>query len=751
MNSVTIIVSEVYNVKHAHQQSDLRRIRLLVEGYPSQIDGNCDIDVSSNPGWIKLLITWQIKYSLRFDVCSITHLHDRLLTHLYLKICGDGTINSLHELPWELLERGNCKWDAAEGWLPISVSRVLQKPHSSRPQSHMRDFNILLLTARSSIGSDVAYCLIGKTVHEIVGRARARGSNVNIGLVRPGTWKSLVAAIKAKPVGFFSLVHFDTHGEVSERKGQNRLGELLGERKVRYLVLNACRTARVTDKPESNFACTLIASGLEVCIAMSYDASVSMAICFLSAFYENLLINNLPIVESASRARTDVRNKTVRMGRFNEPVVLRDDIVPVVYECGTQSTLTITSQAVHSAAGADSHDPYLSADSLGELSSLDLDILKLESILSHDKVILVSGNLGCGQTELANRCADWWLKTKFCTAAIRLRTVSAVRAWLKGQESQEQNAQVAIPADIIGNDPSLQSLIMLEDLDLLCSRSSGLATTTDGPLALIDCQKVIHRVQTSNARDRVLVFTSASLEYTKLAFPSVPRYEMARVSVYEALAMTKVAMKYPDCQNTLRDPLAVSVLHSIVEDSRRNAAFLHFHVPKVVRSNESIHSLYSKVFALGRLLPNSILSISRPMDCFSRFHKDAQRLLVHQPLAYWIILSLTFFRTSFPRDYRWTWMFKLMEKSYLSPKPPRLNFECIEQIWTPTADMPEFSTIPREQNWENAWVHVFTVLSSHGLARTIIRDKPSDDTWDFKSIASCRSHARMGNPKRRDG
>jgi NB-ARC domain/CHAT domain len=104
---------------------------------------------------------------------------------------------------------------------------------------------------------------------------------------------------------------------------------------IRVAIMNACRSSALTtgaeSDAESSFAQVLIASGIAIVLGMSYNISEGGALEFVHQFYQQLLLHNRSLADSASGARAALSKNRKRNARFGLVVEVDDWIIPSLY------------------------------------------------------------------------------------------------------------------------------------------------------------------------------------------------------------------------------------------------------------------------------------------------------------------------------------------------------------------------------------------------------------------------------------
>lgn len=141
---------------------------------------------------------------------------------LHLLVFGDGTMNSLHSLRWELTERVVCCHPAAA--ITISrVSNLILTPPCDRKPNLDRPLNILYVSARPGLEEDISYRAISRQIWDLMEMTSEDPPQAKMEFVRPSTWIGFKTMLESRGPGYFDIVHFDMHGTVSRRAGKDTL------------------------------------------------------------------------------------------------------------------------------------------------------------------------------------------------------------------------------------------------------------------------------------------------------------------------------------------------------------------------------------------------------------------------------------------------------------------------------------------------------------------------------------------------
>ncbi len=316
------------------------------------------------------------------------------------------------------------------------IERQLDRGHDplELPKDLPRDcINILFVTARPYEG-DVRFRSLSRPVVEWI---EQRELPARVTILRPPTFERLREHLRERPA-YYHIVHFDGHGGYGmaadadgnaaphrfkgpqgrlifeTEHGQPdavpaaKLGALLREHRIPVMVLNACRSAMVSDGAGDAFAsvaASLLRAGIRSVVAMAYSLYVSGAEEFLPAFYRRVFESG-NLAEGMRAGRQAMLAKDGRVcarGRFP----LEDWLVPVVYQqdppdlsFGAGNRAVIEKPELPPEA-RDSENPY-------GFVGRDSALLQLERALRRPPAgILIHGLAGVGKTTLARGLMQW--------------------------------------------------------------------------------------------------------------------------------------------------------------------------------------------------------------------------------------------------------------------------------------------------------------------------------------------------------
>lgn len=386
----------------------------------------------------------------------------KLHSHLsQIQIIIESKTPDFQSLHWEAL-----KDEDSPRPLSIDANIIRRVINTSSIQVQVKTspiINLLIVTARPNEEKDVAYRTISRPIIDLIQKAKLR---VNAEILRPGTFEALSKHLELKGQGFYHILHFDVHGRVGtyeqirngldsyqytyqSRYGQKDLspyegkkafiffegeyigdwnpvdaedlGKLLTGKGIPICILNSCQSGMHTssqDIHEMSLGSTLIGSGMQLVVAMKYSVTVTAAKILMEQIYQSLF-NEIDLVNSVRIGRLELYNCKVRQVYFNNKVDLEDWLLPVLYQ-NQQVDLRLrnfTFEEEESYYEELNQRNNYTPPPFGFIGR-DLEILKIERLLSRHNCLLIRGMGGTGKTELLKYLQDWWVKTKFSDSVI---------------------------------------------------------------------------------------------------------------------------------------------------------------------------------------------------------------------------------------------------------------------------------------------------------------------------------------------
>jgi len=355
---------------------------------------------------------------------------------LLIQVNGEGAAAArLLGLPWELM---------AEGGVPLvdppvraRVQRQLARERALEPLAAGAPLRVLLIVARPE-AEGLAFIDPRATALPMLESLRPLGDRVEVTLLGDASLDGLRDAVeRADGAGRpFHVVHFDGHGLVDEHKGVGLLcfefgagdglgrqlalveagviGEMLADRRVPLVILEACQSASARGAVSASLAGTLVGSGVGSVVAMSHTVRAASTRRFVGAFYRGMA-EGRRIGEAVGVARSAMRLHALQHALgSDEPAAhaLQDWFVPVLYqEAGGDVALAPQGaqrggEGVLQSAGA-----LPSAPAHGFVGRAR-DLLWLQRRLVRGRSVALVGEGGLGKTALAVELARWLLETR---------------------------------------------------------------------------------------------------------------------------------------------------------------------------------------------------------------------------------------------------------------------------------------------------------------------------------------------------
>lgn len=351
---------------------------------------------------------------------------------------------------------------------------------------------------------------------------------MQVDVLRRSTFDALRSQIEGRP-GFYQLVHFDDHGEATDKGylifegkdgGKDRVsGAQLGGALMRcaapWFVLNACQSATGgTTDPFSSVAAQLMVAGAQGVVAMSYAIYTTAAALFIGRFYASLAAH--ASLGTAVAAAPRVLYEHAERESVAGPMALRDWIVPTLSAgrpgCAHPSRDRYAPLAHDSGVGAVHADAVRRCPS-GRFGFVgrDNDVLRIERALCQvdTACVLLTGMRGIGKTELAFGFARWYAETGGCpdgVSVVSLREGATVDRVVRSVDTGDRAVSRLSGEDrrqhVIGYLRSHRCLLLLDSLET----GPGFARAAGSPARDIEWDAVGDFLRALNGgQSRVLV------------------------------------------------------------------------------------------------------------------------------------------------------------------------------------------------------------------------------------------------------
>lgn len=373
-------VSSEISLRIPFDQSDESELKWLLEEYPQTPFSLLRAkEVTKTLDWYMKNLATQVEDSGIFSRLGDLEVSGTLEIRVEaLEDQQNESHGCLQAIHWEVLEDRRAWSTHVLKFETIQVLRIVQ-PLQDGPncdvQMSQDSIRILFVCARHSLddSEDISSRLLMDPIFEIIDEAKSKGRNTTAEVLRLGSFDAFTETLGNHPPAYFSAVHFDCHGWVSNETAHLDFVRVSGEthsvsalevasclRKAGVSVanLNACSSAATGAGSDSNLALCFTRSGISMTIAMSYDILDAASSVFEQEFYkfwlldgvkdpdkkskfsrfgksQPILPNKVTLNESVCRAvqkaRKAMRERDNRVGAGGWEVNLKDHIVPVIY------------------------------------------------------------------------------------------------------------------------------------------------------------------------------------------------------------------------------------------------------------------------------------------------------------------------------------------------------------------------------------------------------------------------------------
>lgn len=238
----------------------------------------------------------------------------------------------------------------------------------------------------------------------------------------------------------FHIVHFDGHGSYHPKTGigalafekndetldlvsGKKLGELLSRLDIPLVLLEACRTSDLSEKPVSgSVAPALLKCGVGSVVAFSHSVHIEASRLLVERFYRELAQGKTAgSALEECRARLHANSaRFLHPGPDAETVDLQDWFIPQLYQVGEDIILVKNPKALSKRKKAAPKKVFFNfpPEPLYRFHGRALEILELERAFRRNPAVLVTGMGGMGKTALGREAAAWWLRTGKFDAAV---------------------------------------------------------------------------------------------------------------------------------------------------------------------------------------------------------------------------------------------------------------------------------------------------------------------------------------------
>ncbi|KAL2060592.1 hypothetical protein VTL71DRAFT_9233 [Oculimacula yallundae] len=521
---------------------------------------------------------------------------------------------SIHCLHWECLE--DCSQDY-DDMPPIYVSRkcVNSREAAEASMDVSEDTrNILFISSRAETDR-IPYRMLSKPIWELINSNEALKARIKVYFARPGTWaqfKSLLEPTKQHPKGFFSMVHFDTHGIVHKKAGPclmftssngsgqgeyvqaDKIAEVLFNAEAHTVILNACNTASATEKWPQSLAMKFVCSGIANVVAMSFAVTAQSASIFILDLYENHFLRRKPLSQSVAIARRKLQDTNQRRSRFAVGVGLDDRLVPVLYQnyykASDENTnlQSIAGSEITELSPVDAISTTDHQEIPGQIIGRDMKMLAMELDFTIVGAIILTGRAGVGKTAFSRLIGEWWASSGFFTDCIRI-SFEDLRAC--GHATTALYILIATKAAILSTDQDAKAavhqsrvLIVIDQLPSIIASESVDKDTSDLISRLVDDFEDSTGLETS----RLLLIARHMPEFLSRALiKNVPLGPLAMEYTME-LSRQRI-IRSGGVWKEDRD--AIQGLRRLLLDHDSNCLFIETFLPLLGQEGYNVHDL----------------------------------------------------------------------------------------------------------------------------------------------------------------
>ena len=348
--------------------------------------------------------------------------------------------------PWEMMRdvRGPLAFQG------ITIRRQLKGSRAARQFSLGLPLRVLLIVSRPT---DAGFIDPRNSIAPLLDALDGLPAGlVEVDFCDPPTFPRLEKMIsQARREGRpYHIVHFDGHGAYLERTGigalafENdealtalapgpQLGDQLAKLEVPLVVLEACRSSSLSDRPVfGSVAPALLQGGVGSVIAFSHSVHVEAARLLVERFYDELC-QGLTVGQALEEARSCLhanRARWLHRGPQAPTVDLQDWFIPQLYQVGADPALIergklqewqesnpVGAAPVPHASGGPPMFGF-PPPPIYRFHGRALELLHLERAFRRHPAVVLSGMGGMGKTALAREAAVWWLRTGRFEAAV---------------------------------------------------------------------------------------------------------------------------------------------------------------------------------------------------------------------------------------------------------------------------------------------------------------------------------------------
>ena len=396
-------------------ESELAEIRWYLTEYPENTFGEAITRAETVEAGLKDLgrLLYQSVFGSREESQSLL---EKALGSEQAQLAIVSTRPEFLSLPWELLN------DGGESYLTSQLAGISRRLSagpldSFSGQMPTDQLNVLLLLPPSGSGS-------GSVATEALTALESLPVDAVLDCLRPSSPAALQERLAGRP-SHYHLVHFDgftidakgismedgSGGEVSVDAVE--LAKSLTEAHTPVVLVNASSASALNDV--MSFSAALAQAGVPQVVITPLPIAGAGRVLFCEKFFQGLSAG-APVVQTVGAVRQAMMDHPQRPSATG-PLVFWDWTVPVIFESREYSPDAIvveetaalvpgTPQPEQETSGADlpRGGPY-------GLIGRHNEMLELERLFRQSPVVLLTGDVGAGKSELALGLASWLLKT----------------------------------------------------------------------------------------------------------------------------------------------------------------------------------------------------------------------------------------------------------------------------------------------------------------------------------------------------
>jgi len=350
--------------------------------------------------------------------------------------------------PWEMLRDAR----GPLGFRGVIVRRQLKGSGKTRRFDLGLPLRVLLIVSRPT---DAGFIDPRTSTAPLLDALDALPGQVEIDFCDPPTLPRLEEMISdaRKTQQPYHIVHFDGHGTYlpltgigalcfEDDQGKTNLvagpdlGDLLTRLDVPLVVLEACRTASLSERPVfGSVAPALLQSGVGSVVAFSHAVHVRAATLLVERLYRELCAGQT-VGQALEEGRVALRadpKRWLHRGPNAATIDLQDWFIPQLYQVGEDPVLIAPhpsplpcgerepsplSLPGRGAGGEGRRLHHFPPPPLYRFHGRALELLELERAFRRYPAVVLTGMGGMGKTALAREAAAWWRRTGRCEAAV---------------------------------------------------------------------------------------------------------------------------------------------------------------------------------------------------------------------------------------------------------------------------------------------------------------------------------------------